>query len=53
MDKGLRQVQLAALARISQPWLSQLECGTQNPSEVLLATLERFLGVPADSLRAR
>ena len=51
-DAGFRQTQLAVLVGISQPYLSMLENGVQNPSEVLLATLAAFCRVPADSLRA-
>ena len=50
-DAGFTQTQLARLAGITQPWLSMVECGTQNPSEKLLARLAAFCGVPPDSLR--
>ena len=49
---GFTQAQLAAMARITQPYLSMLENGVQSPSEKRLALLARFCGVPADSLRA-
>jgi len=49
---GFTQTELARLVGITQPWLSMVECGTQNPSEKLLARLAAFCGVPPDSLRA-
>jgi transcriptional regulator with XRE-family HTH domain len=49
--KGWSQQQLARKARVSQPYLSQLEAGTyKNPGLVILKRLAKALGVPVTKL---
>jgi XRE family aerobic/anaerobic benzoate catabolism transcriptional regulator len=51
--KGLSQVALAKKARVSQPYLSQLEAGTRgskSPGVVILQRLAKALGVPVTAL---
>jgi transcriptional regulator with XRE-family HTH domain len=49
--KGLSQEDLAKKARVSQPYLSQLEAGTyRNPSIEVLQRLAKALGVPVTAL---
>jgi transcriptional regulator with XRE-family HTH domain len=49
--KGLSQEELARKARVSQPYLSQLEAGTyKNPSIEILRRLAKALGVPVTAL---
>jgi len=45
--------QLAAMAGISNPYLSQIERGLREPSEQVLKSLADCLQLSADSLRAR
>jgi XRE family transcriptional regulator, master regulator for biofilm formation len=48
---GLNQEELARKARVSQPYLSQLEAGTyKNPSIEILQRLAKALGVPVTAL---
>jgi transcriptional regulator with XRE-family HTH domain len=47
----LSQAALAKKARVSQPYLSQLEAGTyKNPSIEILQRLAKALGVPVTAL---
>ena len=49
--KGLNQEELARKARVSQPYLSQLEAGTyKNPSIEVVQRLAKALGVPVTAL---
>ena len=49
--KGLSQEELARKARVSQPYLSQLEAGTyKNPSIEIIQRLAKALGVPVTAL---
>jgi XRE family aerobic/anaerobic benzoate catabolism transcriptional regulator len=51
--RGLGQAALAKKARISQPYLSQLEAGTRgnkSPGVVILQRLAKALGVPVTAL---
>jgi transcriptional regulator with XRE-family HTH domain len=49
--RGLSQEELARKARVSQPYLSQLEAGTyQNPSIEIVQRLAKALGVPVTAL---
>ncbi len=49
--KGLTQVELAAKARITQPYLAQLESGVRlNPSLDVLRRLAEALGVAVRDL---
>jgi transcriptional regulator with XRE-family HTH domain len=49
--KGLTQVELAAKARITQPYLAQLESGVRlNPSLDVLKRLAEALGVAVRDL---
>jgi transcriptional regulator with XRE-family HTH domain len=49
--KGLSQEEVARQARVSQPYLSQLEAGTyKNPSIEILQRLAKALGVPVTAL---
>ena len=52
LAKNFTQRQLAALAGVSQPHLSQLENGVWGASEDLLKDLAAYCGVTTDSLRA-
>jgi len=50
-DKGMTQVELAKKAKVTQPYLAQLEAGTRkNPSLEILKRLARALGVPVGEL---
>jgi DNA-binding XRE family transcriptional regulator len=50
-DTGLSQSELAKKARVSQPYLSQLEAGTyKNPSIAVLQRLAWALKVPVMDL---
>jgi transcriptional regulator with XRE-family HTH domain len=51
--EGLSQATLAKKARVSQPYLSQLEGGTRGskrPGVVILQRLAKALGVPVTKL---
>lgn len=48
--RNLTQVQLAKLARLSQPEISQLENGNQNLGPKRAKRLARALGVSVESL---
>jgi transcriptional regulator with XRE-family HTH domain len=48
-ELSMRQV--AAMAGISNPYLSQIEHGLRAPSEAVLDTLAATLGVPPETLR--
>jgi XRE family aerobic/anaerobic benzoate catabolism transcriptional regulator len=49
--KGLSQKDLAKKARVSQPYLSQLEAGTyKNPSIEVLKRFAKAIGVPVTAL---
>ena len=48
-ELSMRQV--AAMAGISNPYLSQIEHGLRAPSEAVLETIAATLGVPPESLR--
>lgn len=51
--QGLSQAALAKKARVSQPYLSQLEAGTRgskSPGVVILQRLAKALGVPVAEL---
>ncbi len=49
--KKLSQQELARKARVSQPYLSQLEAGTyRNPGIEILRRLAKALGVPVTEL---
>jgi transcriptional regulator with XRE-family HTH domain len=48
-ELSMRQV--AAMAGISNPYLSQIEHGLRAPSEAVLDTLAATLGVPPEALR--
>ena len=50
-ELSMRQV--AAMAGISNPYLSQIEHGLRAPSADVLETIAATLGVPAEMLRAR
>src|SRR6476659_6882413 len=50
-ELSMRQV--AAMAGISNPYLSQIEHGLRAPSTDVLEGIAATLGVPADSLRPR
>jgi transcriptional regulator with XRE-family HTH domain len=43
--------QVAAMAGISNPYLSQIEHGLRAPSEAVLETIAATLGVPPETLR--
>jgi transcriptional regulator with XRE-family HTH domain len=50
-SKGLTQVNLAGKARVTQPYLAELEAGKkQNPSLAVLQRLAKALGVPMTDL---
>jgi transcriptional regulator with XRE-family HTH domain len=44
--------QVAAMAGISNPYLSQIEHGLRAPSADVLDTIAATLGIPAETLRA-
>jgi transcriptional regulator with XRE-family HTH domain len=48
-ELSMRQV--AAMAGISNPYLSQIEHGLRAPSEAVLETIAATLGVPPEALR--
>jgi transcriptional regulator with XRE-family HTH domain len=48
-ELSMRQV--AAMAGISNPYLSQIEHGLRAPSEAVLETIAATLGVPLETLR--
>jgi transcriptional regulator with XRE-family HTH domain len=48
-ELSMRQV--AAMAGISNPYLSQIEHGLRAPSAAVLETIAATLGVPAETLR--
>jgi transcriptional regulator with XRE-family HTH domain len=48
-ELSMRQV--AAMAGISNPYLSQIEHGLRAPSEAVLDTIAATLGVPPETLR--
>ena len=48
-ELSMRQV--AAMAGISNPYLSQIEHGLRAPSEAVLETIAATLGVPPETLR--
>jgi transcriptional regulator with XRE-family HTH domain len=49
--KGLTQVDVARTAKVTKPYLSQLETGARkNPSLPVLKRLARALGVPVTEL---
>lgn len=48
--KGWTQAQLAEAAGLSQPYVSQVEAGTREPSLVVLRDLAKALGVTVDEL---
>jgi transcriptional regulator with XRE-family HTH domain len=50
-ELSMRQV--AAMAGISNPYLSQIEHGLRAPSAAVLDTIAATLGVPAETLRPR
>jgi transcriptional regulator with XRE-family HTH domain len=50
-ELSMRQV--AAMAGISNPYLSQIEHGLRAPSAAVLDTIAATLGVPPDTLRPR
>ena len=50
-ELSMRQV--AAMAGISNPYLSQIEHGLRAPSADVLETIAATLGVPAETLRPR
>lgn len=52
LAQGLTQEQLAELASVSQPMLSQIELGQANPSLKAAQRLAAALGVSVDSLIA-
>ena len=47
---GISQVSLAARARITPPFLSQIEHGQRQPSPEVLRRLATELGVPLDAI---
>jgi XRE family aerobic/anaerobic benzoate catabolism transcriptional regulator len=50
-QRGLTQADLAKQARVSQPYLSQLEAGTYtNPSIAVLQRVARALNAPVTDL---
>ncbi len=50
-EKGLKQVELARKAKLTQPYLAQLEAGVKkNPSLGILKRLAKALGVPVTEL---
>ena len=50
-DKGLTQEELAKKARLTKPYISQLETGARkNPSLPALQRIARALGVPVAKL---
>lgn len=52
-SQGFSQAALARKARVSQPYLSQLEAGTRgskSPGVVILQRLAKALGVPVTAL---
>jgi transcriptional regulator with XRE-family HTH domain len=50
-SKGLTQVELASKAKLTQPYLAELEAGKKkNPSLALLQRLAKALGVPVTEL---
>lgn len=53
LAKGLTQEQLAELASVSQPMLSQIELGQANPSLKAAQRLAEALEVSVDSLIAK
>jgi|SRR5215211_406040 len=50
-ELSMRQV--AAMAGISNPYLSQIEHGLRAPSAEVLKTIAASLGIPADALQPR
>lgn len=50
LEKGLTQEQLATIAQLSQPTLSQYESGRVTPSLQAAKRIARALGVSLDSL---
>jgi DNA-binding XRE family transcriptional regulator len=49
-ERGLRQQDLARLAGISQPYISQLENGLMLPPSSILSSIAQVLGVTSDEL---
>lgn len=50
-NRGMTQLELAKKARVSQPYLSQLEAaGKANPSVDLVARIAKALGVALEDL---
>ena len=52
-QRGLRQADLARLAGLSAPYVSQLEAGERAPSPVVVKALAEALGVSVDALGTR
>lgn len=50
LRRGLTQRELARRARITQPYVTQLEQGQKMPSIPILRRLARALGVPLTEL---
>lgn len=50
LARGLRQHQVADLANIPRPHLSQIENGIRNPKPAQLTALAKFFNVPANTL---
>ena len=49
--KGMTQVDLATKAKVTQPYLAELEAGKKkNPSLAVLQRLAKALGVPVTEL---
>jgi transcriptional regulator with XRE-family HTH domain len=50
-DRGLTQIDLAKLAKVSQAYVASLEAGSKkNPSLAVLQRLAKALGVPVTEL---
>jgi len=49
-ERGLSQVQLAALARVTQTAISLLEAGRRRPSDPMKIAVARALDIPAPQL---
>ena len=53
LKAGLTQEQVAARARISREYVSQLERNRQSPTVSMLLRVSRILGIPAARLIAK
>jgi len=53
IDRGLTQESAAALCNLSQPTLSRILRGKQDPTEETIAAFEAHMGIPRDAWARR